>query len=121
VYLAACPPAECDRLLDLLARSNKEDDKGARAPRADVLRDLAEIRGQGYATATRTRRMIEEVSLATPVMAGERVAAALSVRFAAAALPLKTALERFLPKLQRCAGMISDGFATRSVGVASAP
>lgn len=120
-YLASCPPAQCADLLDLLARSNKEDDKLARAPRADVLRTLEEIRHQGYATATRSRRLLEEISLSAPVMTGERVLAALSVRFAASAVPLKNAVERFLPKLQHCAAMIAGGFSKQSVGVVSNP
>jgi IclR family mhp operon transcriptional activator len=120
-YLAACPPAQCAELLDLLGRSSKEDDKPARGPRADVLRTLEEIRTQGYATATRTRRLVEELSLSTPVMAGDRVVAALTVRCATAAVPLKHAVERFLPKLQHCAAMIAGGFPNQSNGVASAP
>jgi hypothetical protein len=36
--------------------------------------------------------------------------AALTVRFIASALPLKTGLERFLPKMRQCAGKISTLF-----------
>src|SRR5476649_2878295 len=55
VYLANCPPAQRDALIEILARSNKEEDKPAR-DRADLLRALAAIKVQGHATATRTRR-----------------------------------------------------------------
>lgn len=121
VYLAACPTTECEAILDLLGRSSKEDEKLARAPRADVLRTLAEIRDQGYAAVTRTRHMVEEISLSTPIVAGDRVLAALTVRCPSAAVPLTTAIERFLPKLRRCAVNIADGFLTRSGGIAPTP
>jgi IclR family mhp operon transcriptional activator len=110
VYLAFCPSVQRDSLIDLLARSNKEDDKLARAPRSDLHRMLAEIKVQGYATATRTRRLLEEVSMSVPVALHDRVLAVLTVRFASTTVPLKSALERFLPKLRQCAARIGVSF-----------
>jgi DNA-binding IclR family transcriptional regulator len=40
----------------------------------------------------------------------DRVLACLTVRFAASAVPLNTALDRFLPKLRQCAARISALF-----------
>ena len=108
VYLANCPLAQRDALIEILARSTKEDDKPAR-DRGDLLRALAEIKAHGYATATRTRRLIDEYNVSVPVPMGDR-SAALTVRFAASVLPLKTGLERFLPKLRQCAAKISTSF-----------
>jgi IclR family transcriptional regulator, mhp operon transcriptional activator len=108
VYLANCPPAQRDALIEILSRSNKEEDKPAR-DRADLLRALSAIKAQGYATATRTRRLIEEFTVSVPVPIAERLAA-LTVRFAASAVPLKTGLERFLPKLRQCAANITTVF-----------
>jgi IclR family transcriptional regulator, mhp operon transcriptional activator len=110
VYLAFCPAAQRDTLIDVLARSAKEEDRLARAPRADLQRILAEIKLQGYAATSRARRLVEEVSVSVPVMTGERMVACLTVRFSASALPLKLALERFLPKLKQCASRISHSF-----------
>jgi IclR family transcriptional regulator, mhp operon transcriptional activator len=110
VYLSYCPPAQRDALVDILARSAKEEDRLARAPRADLQRILAEIKLSGYAATSRTRRLVEEVSVAVPVTAGERILACLTVRFSASALPLKLALERFLPKLKQCASRIGNTF-----------
>src|SRR5258708_3634705 len=107
VYLAHCPPAQRDALVDILARSNKEDDKPARAPRVEVLRMLADIKREGYATSTRTRRLVDEVSLGVPVNSHDRLLASLTVRFITSAVPLKTALERFLPKLRQCSAVIN--------------
>ncbi len=61
-----CPPAQRDALIDILARSGKEEDKAARN-RVDLLRVLAEIKSQGYATATRTRRLADEIAVSVPV------------------------------------------------------
>lgn len=109
VYLANSQAPQRDTLIDILARSNKEEDKPARA-RAELLRTLADIKTAGYATSTRTRRLVEEVSVSVPVLLLDRVLASLTVRFAASAVPLKSGLERFLPKLRQCAAKIITTF-----------
>jgi IclR family mhp operon transcriptional activator len=108
-YLANCPSVQRDALIDILARSNKEEDKPAR-DRAELLRSLAEIKALGYATSTRARRLIDEHAISVPVPLNDRTLAALTVRFTATALPLKTGIERFLPKLRQCAAKISSVF-----------
>lgn len=80
-YLALCPDAQRDTLIDILARSNKEENILARAQRADLQRLLAEVAAQGYALTTRTRRLVEEVSLSVPISLQDRVLAVLTVRF----------------------------------------
>jgi hypothetical protein len=40
----------------------------------------------------------------------DRVLASLTVRFAASTVPLKSGLERFLPKLRQCAAKIATLF-----------
>jgi IclR family mhp operon transcriptional activator len=109
VYLANAPAAQRETVIDILARSNKEEDRPARA-RAELTRALGEIKAAGYATATRTRRLVEEVSLSVPILLNDRVLASLTVRFAASAVPLKSGVERFLPKLRQCAAKISALF-----------
>jgi IclR family mhp operon transcriptional activator len=109
VYLAHCPVAQRDALIDILARSNKEEDRPAR-DRAELLRVLGEIKSQGYATVTRTRRLVDEYAISVPVPMNDRTMAALAVRFIGSALPLKTGVERFLPKLRQCAARISTAF-----------
>jgi IclR family mhp operon transcriptional activator len=109
VYLANSPQQQREMLIDVLARSNKDEDKPARA-RAELLRTLGEIKTAGYATATRTRRLMEEISVAVPVLLPDRVLASLTVRFAASAVPLKSGLERFVPKLRQCAAKIASVF-----------
>ncbi len=109
VYLANSQAPQRDTLIDVLARSTKEEDRPARA-RAELLRMLADIKTAGYATSRRTRRLVEEVSISVPVLLLDRVLASLTVRFADSALPLQSGLERFLPKLRQCAGKISATF-----------
>jgi len=109
VYLANTRPPQSDSLIDNMARSNKEDDKPARA-RAELQRALAEIKATGYATSSRTRRLVDEISLSVPVLLHDRALASLTVRFAASVVPLKIGVERFLPKLRQCAASISSSF-----------
>jgi IclR family transcriptional regulator, mhp operon transcriptional activator len=108
LYLAYCASAQRDALIDILAKSSKDEDKAAR-DRAGLLRSLAEIKSQGFATATRTRRLMDEFAVSVPVHMGDRFAA-LTVRFVASALPLKAGIDRFLPKLRQCAAKIGTVF-----------
>lgn len=109
VYLAFCPAGQRDALLEILARSDKEEDRPARN-RQEISRLLGEVRSQGYATATRARRVSDEISMAVPIQVDERVLAAITVRFAATAVPLKQANERFLPRLRDAATRIRQQF-----------
>jgi IclR family mhp operon transcriptional activator len=104
-YLAHCPPGQRDMLIDVLARSPRPDDKLARTP-AELYPLLDRIRAQGYATGQRNGMASEDVTISVPVALPDRVLAGLTMRFAAAALPLPTALTRFLPKLHACADKI---------------
>jgi IclR family transcriptional regulator, mhp operon transcriptional activator len=109
-YLAFCPEAQRETLIDVLARSPKEEDALARAPHAELKAMLSEVKAQGYAVTSSVRRSAEEISLGVPILSGGRVLACLGVRFAAAAVPLPAAIERFLPKLRQCAAKISLTF-----------
>jgi IclR family transcriptional regulator, mhp operon transcriptional activator len=110
VYLSFCPAPQREAVLDILARSGKEEDRLARAPRTDLTRILSEVRSGGFSATSRTRRLVEEISVSVPVLSEDRIHACLSVRFAANALPQKAGIERFLPKLRQCASRISQSF-----------
>jgi IclR family transcriptional regulator, mhp operon transcriptional activator len=114
VVLANATAPQRDALIEILAGSNKEDDKPARA-RDELLRTLGQIRSQGYATATHTRRLAEEHSLGVPVLLNGGALASLTVRFAGSAVPLNTGVERFLPKLRQSAARIASLFAEQRV------
>ncbi|MDP9010283.1 MAG: helix-turn-helix domain-containing protein [Pseudomonadota bacterium] len=108
-YLAFCSTQQRDAMLELLARSSLPEDRLARN-RAEVERLLTETRTQGFGMAHRARRVSEETSLAIPVRAKDRILATVTVRYAATAVPLRTALEQFLPKMREVAQKIENQF-----------
>jgi IclR family mhp operon transcriptional activator len=109
VYLAFCPREQRDCLLEILSRSPRAEDALAKS-RPEVERLLDETREQGYATATRPRRVSEESVMAVPVLVEDRVLATVAVRFSATAVPPRVAVERFLPKLRATAQKIRQKF-----------
>ncbi len=108
-YLAFCAGAERDALLESLSRSSLPEDRLARS-RIEVERLLNETRAQGFGMAQRARRVSEETSLAIPVRAKDRILATVTVRYAATAVPLRTAVEQFLPKMREVARKIETEF-----------
>jgi IclR family mhp operon transcriptional activator len=108
-YLAYCRAQERDALLELLSRSPLPEDRMARS-RIEVERILNETRTQGYGMTHRARRVSEEISLAIPVRAKDRILATVTVRYAATAVPLRTAVEQFLPKMREVARKIETEF-----------
>ncbi len=109
-YLAFSPAEERDALLEVLSRSSLPEDRLARS-RIEVERLLNETRVQGFGMAHRARRVSEEISLALPVRAKDRVLATVTVRYAATAVPLRTAVEQFLPKMRDVVQKIEAEFA----------
>lgn len=108
-YLAFCSAEQRDTLLDILSRSQREEDQLARR-RPEVDKMLDEAREQGYATAVRSRRVSEEMAMAVPVLVDDRVLATVAVRFAASAVPQRVAVERFVPRLRDTAQKIRARF-----------
>jgi IclR family mhp operon transcriptional activator len=109
VYLAFCGGPERDALLELLSRSSPPEDRLARN-RIEVERLLTETRMQGFGMAHRARRVSQETSLAVPVRAKDRILATVTVRYSATAVPLRTAVEQFLPKMRAAARKIESEF-----------
>jgi IclR family mhp operon transcriptional activator len=109
VYLAFSPPTQRESLIEILARSTKEEDALARN-RTDLMKLLNDVRMQGYASAIRPRRVSDEISMAVPILIDDRVLAAVSIRFSGTAVPLKLGVERFLPKLRETAAKIRQTF-----------
>ncbi len=109
-YLAFCTPAQRDAVLEVLSRSSLPEYRLARS-RLEVERLLSETRSQGYGMAHRARRVSEETSLAVPVRAKDRILATVTVRYAATAVPLRMAVEQFLPKMREVAQKIESEFA----------
>jgi IclR family mhp operon transcriptional activator len=108
-YLAFCAPSQRETLIEQLARSSLPEDRIARS-RPEVDRLLAETRTQGYGMTQRARRVSEETSLAIPLKVKDRTLAAVTVRYAATAVPLRSAIEQFLPKMRELAQKIEHEF-----------
>ena len=122
-YLAFCASAERETLFDLLARSNKNEDKAATNQRPELLRVLADIKNQGFATVTCSRNLVDQVSMSVPVIIAASLPAVVIVRFISTAVPIQSAVERILPKLRQCAAKIAGSFSNQnlSAGVVSTP
>jgi len=113
VYLAYCPKEQREAILDMLTKSRKEEDKPARN-RKKLYEDLSEIRKRGYAVNRRTRRVSDEISFAVPILADERLVAALLMRFASTAVPEAEAIQRFIPRLRATAQKIGEEFVAQA-------
>jgi IclR family transcriptional regulator, mhp operon transcriptional activator len=109
-YLAFSRAPQRDTLLELLARSSLPQDRLARS-RPEVDRLLNETRTQGFGIAQGPRRGSEESSLAVPVRGNDRILATVAVRYATTAVPLRLAIEQFLPKIREVASKIEQQFA----------
>lgn len=113
VYLAFCPPEQREAIIDMLAKSKREEDKPAQN-RKKLLETLAEIRKRGYSSSRRPRRVSDELSLSVPVMAGDRLIAALIIRFASTAIAENQAVQRFIPRLRATAQRIGAEFVAQA-------
>jgi IclR family transcriptional regulator, mhp operon transcriptional activator len=96
-------------LLEILRHSSNEVDKLAHN-RAELDKTLEDTREKGYASAVHSKRVSDEISMAVPVLVKDQVLAAVVVRFAETAVPFKTAVERFIPKLREAAQRIKETF-----------
>jgi IclR family mhp operon transcriptional activator len=108
-YLAFCAGEQRQALLELLSRSPQPEDRPARS-RTEIDRLLDETRAQGFGIEHRARRGAEQTSLAIPVRAKNRILAAVTVRYPATAVPLRTALAEYLPKMREVAHRIETEF-----------
>ncbi|MAF83324.1 MAG: helix-turn-helix domain-containing protein [Gammaproteobacteria bacterium] len=108
-YLSYCPKEQRDSLLDVLANSRKEEDLPARN-RKKVYDSLVETRKRGFAIAHRIRRISDELSISVPIIAEERLLAALTFRCSSTAVPESEAIRKFVPKLKSVAQQIGQEF-----------
>jgi IclR family mhp operon transcriptional activator len=109
VHLAFCPSQQRESIMEILKRSTADADKLAHN-RAELDKILEDTRSRGYASAVHPRRISDEITMAVPVLVDERVLAAVVIRFAEKAVPLKLAVERFVPKLRETAQRIRQTF-----------
>jgi IclR family mhp operon transcriptional activator len=104
-----CSDEQRATLLDVLARSERPEDKLAR-DKALVNRILAEVRKNGWALYDNPA--LAELNLAVPVFAKNRVLAGLVMRFIRSAMSPDQAVEKYVPFLRRTAEEIGKAFDT---------
>jgi IclR family transcriptional regulator, mhp operon transcriptional activator len=109
-YLAFSRPAVREAVLESLARTAAPDERLAR-DRPEIERILHETRQQGFGLSQRARRISQEITLALPLRCRDQVLGTLAVRCAATAVPLRNAMEQFLPKMREVALKIEAEFA----------
>lgn len=108
-YLAFCPKEQRDTLLDMLAKSKREEDKPARN-RKKIYELLVETHQHGYAVSRRSRRISDELSYSVPIIAEERLLATLTLRCSSTAVPESEAIDKFVPRLKEVANRIGQDF-----------
>ena len=105
-YLAACEEVEREGLLELLRRRDDWIGEQAR-DKAYVTRTLRDTVRRGYAyNDGEWLREASFAAIAVPVMAGDRVLAAVNLVFPKAAVSKKDLESRFVPALKRLASAI---------------
>jgi IclR family transcriptional regulator, mhp operon transcriptional activator len=98
-WLAAQPPEACGPILDeALTRPGE-----IKWSREQIESEIAQTRQRGYAIFRRPERFTTMVGLSVPVGTAGGEAAAVCVRFAERAVPLRTAEKDFLPRLRAIA------------------
>jgi IclR family transcriptional regulator, mhp operon transcriptional activator len=109
-YLAFSAAAVREAILDVLAHTPSTGERLAR-DRPEIERIMQESRQQGFGMSQRARRISDEITLALPVRSTERVLGTVAVRYASTAVPLRSAIDKFLPKMREIVGKIEEEFA----------
>jgi IclR family mhp operon transcriptional activator len=103
-WLGAQTPEACERILDEAMAVQGE----VKWSREQLDSELAQTRQRGYAIFRRPERFTTMVGLSVPVATASGEAAAVCVRFAERAVPLRTAEKEFLPRLRDIAAQLGD-------------
>lgn len=108
-YMAFCPEEQRNTVLDLLTKLRQGEGRPTFS-QEQIKSTLAEVRERGFSLNRRARRVADEISMAVPVFAADRLLATIGVRFAVTAVPEAEAIERFVPRLKSTARSIGDQF-----------
>jgi IclR family mhp operon transcriptional activator len=114
MWLATLDPDERAPLVEAALEQPAVDSKQTRWSRGQLETTLAETSRAGFAVFRRPQRLTHMVGLAVPVRSGERPTAALTVRFAESALPVRDGIARFLATLQAAARRLGEAYRLQS-------
>lgn len=95
-----------DVILNMLAQVKRKQDQLVHN-RRELEKMFKKVCRQGYAVHHRHRNISDMTAIAVPIRAQERVRGALTVRYARTALPLHTAVEKFVPVVTKAADALS--------------
>jgi IclR family mhp operon transcriptional activator len=119
-YLAFCDDGECERIINRLQRSSNPLDEMAKSPeRLHSLRH--ETRRRGYSVTD--KRYLDTAydgliwGIGVPIIADQKVVAAMNVMFLRSAMSLEVGIARLVPTLQAAAREIGTAVAQQSFGV----
>lgn len=107
-WLSSLPENVCAPILDRAIRSNYERPAQKRWTRPEIEQTLNLVRRRGFADFYWLCRHTNMVGLSVPVQIGAERWAALTVRFAESALPVKEAVAKFLPVLRTVAAKVGS-------------
>jgi DNA-binding IclR family transcriptional regulator len=113
-WLSTLTPSEREPLVDAALGQPAVDKRQTRWSRGQLEATLAETSRAGFAVFRRPQRLTNMIGLAVPVRSGERPTAALTVRFAESALPVREGVTRFLATLQEVALRLGEAFRLQS-------
>lgn len=120
-YLAYCPSAEREQLIDMLARRADEEYQLAREP-TKLENLLLRTRHKGFGENYRSWSQEEKVAaIAVPVYAGERLLGCLSLIYMAPAMTIEQAAERYLGNLRQTADRIEAELSSTADSLTSVP
>lgn len=116
-YLAFCPDAEREQIVALLAGRDGAETALARQPQA-LDTELRRVRLKGYGENYQNWNQEEKIaSIAVPVRSGERLIACLNLVYAAKAMPIERAAQRYFAALRRTADRIGAELAKQGGAV----
>lgn len=111
-YMAFCPDAEREQILDLLASRDDEEGRLAR-DRTALDNLLRRTRHRGYGENFMSWNREEKIaSIAIPITHDEGVIGCLNLVYVAKAMPIEQAAQRYLPALRRTAERVQEALAT---------
>ncbi len=112
-YLAFCPDAERERIVELLASRDDEQGRLAR-DRSGLDNLLRRTRHRGYGENYGSWNSEERIAaIAVPICGEQRVYGCINLVYVAKAMTIEQAAKRYLPALQRFAATVEQGFRER--------
>jgi IclR family mhp operon transcriptional activator len=119
-WLSTIAPSDRAPIIERAIRGPCEQSSQTRWTAAALEEKLQKTRERGYAEFCWPGRHTDLVGLSVPVQVDDRHSAALSVRFAGTAVPVRDAVARFVPLLRTVANRVSERLQASAAAARSA-